>query len=213
MYVSVVFLLLLTGNLVSSVVTTPQTFFKQQQASQVMAILDVDNDGEASPQDVRDAIISMYKERKHLAFTLRDAKAAVVQLERTLAVVLHLAAVFGYLAIFRIPIYNVWITVSSVILAFAFVFGNSLRRLYESVIFIFLVHPFDVGDAVTVDGTWYARDGGSEIVVCMALTCANQGIIVLWNTLCCNRPLSMLRNGTPAANMASLADTLLSSLS
>lgn len=35
-------------------------------------------------------------------------------------------------------------------LAFAFVFGNSIRNVFESVVFLFVVHPFDVGDALLV---------------------------------------------------------------
>ena len=37
-------------------------------------------------------------------------------------------------------------------LAFVFMFGNSIRQLFESVIFIFVVHPFDVGDDVIIAG-------------------------------------------------------------
>lgn len=39
-------------------------------------------------------------------------------------------------------------------LAFAFVFGNSLRNMYESVIFLFVMHPYDVGDALFINGDW-----------------------------------------------------------
>ena len=92
----------------------------------------------------------MYQERKNLAFTLRDAKTAVSQLELVVAFVMHFAAIFAYLAIFHVPIYQAWLTVSSVILAFGFVFGNSMRALYESVIYVFVVHPYDVGDSVKV---------------------------------------------------------------
>lgn len=40
---------------------------------------------------------------------------------------------------------------SSIVLAFAFVFGNSVRTVYESIIYLFVVHPFDVGDKIIVD--------------------------------------------------------------
>ena len=48
---------------------------------------------------------------------------------------------------------KVWLTFSSIVLAFAFIFGNSIRNIYESVIFIFGVHPFDVGDALFINET------------------------------------------------------------
>ncbi len=36
-------------------------------------------------------------------------------------------------------IQKVWLLFSSVVLAFAFVFGNSIRQLYEAVIFLFVI--------------------------------------------------------------------------
>lgn len=50
---------------------------------------------------------------------------------------------------------KVWLSVSSTLLAFAFVFGNSIRTVYESIIFLFVIHPFDVGDAIVVHDDYY----------------------------------------------------------
>ena len=49
---------------------------------------------------------------------------------------------------------KVWLSFSSVFLAFVFVFGNSLRNMYESVIFLFVMHPYDVGDALFISNDW-----------------------------------------------------------
>ncbi len=43
-----------------------------------------------------------------------------------------------------------WIQFSSCIVAGAFVFANSIRTIYESVVFLFVVHPFDVGDGILI---------------------------------------------------------------
>lgn len=50
----------------------------------------------------------------------------------------------------QVNVNRVWLTISSIVLAFAFVFGNSIRNVFESVVFLFVVHPFDVGDALLV---------------------------------------------------------------
>ncbi|KAF2302162.1 hypothetical protein GH714_033189 [Hevea brasiliensis] len=39
-----------------------------------------------------------------------------------------------------------------VIVVVSFIFGNTARTLFESIIFLFFVHPFDVGDLCEVDG-------------------------------------------------------------
>lgn len=46
--------------------------------------------------------MQIYNERKHLAFTLADAKSVVARLETLLAVAAHAAAALLYLLIFRV---------------------------------------------------------------------------------------------------------------
>lgn len=41
----------------------------------------------------------------------------------------------------QVDLRSTWTVVSSVILAFAFAFQNSVRHLFESVIFLFFIHP------------------------------------------------------------------------
>ena len=54
----------------------------------------------------------------------------------------------------QVDVNKVWLSFSSVFLAFVFVFGNSLRNMYESVIFLFVMHPYDVGDALFISSDW-----------------------------------------------------------
>jgi hypothetical protein len=46
----------------------------------------------------------------------------------------------------QVNVSKVWLTVSSVLLGFSFVFSTSIRTTFESVVFLFVVHPYDVGD-------------------------------------------------------------------
>ena len=56
----------------------------------------------------------------------------------------------------QVDLSQAWLTFSSIVLAFAFIFGNNIRNMYEAVIFLFVVHPFDVGDVLLMgaDQTW-----------------------------------------------------------
>ena len=51
----------------------------------------------------------------------------------------------------QVDLAKVWVMFSSIVLAFAFMFGNSVKTVYESIIYLFVVHPFDVGDKIIVD--------------------------------------------------------------
>ena len=55
------------------------------------------------------------------------------------------------LNVLQVDLQKTWVMFSSIVLAFAFVFGNSVRSIYESLIYLFVVHPFDVGDKIIVD--------------------------------------------------------------
>ena len=66
------------------------------------------------------------------------------------------AYICSFLAYAQVDLSKAWLTFSSIVLAFAFVFGNSIRNMYEAVIFLFVVHPFDVGDVLLMgaEQTW-----------------------------------------------------------
>jgi small-conductance mechanosensitive channel len=43
------------------------------------------------------------------------------------------------------------VPMATIILGFSFIFGNSAKTLFESLIFIFSTHVYDVGDLVMID--------------------------------------------------------------
>lgn len=45
-----------------------------------------------------------------------------------------------------------FVFLSSQLLLAVFMFGNTLKTIFEAIIFLFVMHPFDVGDRCEVDG-------------------------------------------------------------
>lgn len=41
---------------------------------------------------------------------------------------------------------------SSQIVVVAFVFGNTCKTVFEAIVFLFVMHPYDVGDRCEIDG-------------------------------------------------------------
>ncbi|KAG2451530.1 hypothetical protein HYH02_004128 [Chlamydomonas schloesseri] len=123
-------------------------FGTAQEVREAFAVFDHDGDGRITLQNMVDTVVRIYKERKKLALTLQDTRTVVAKLELICGVVLHVLFAFVYLIIFQVNVRELWLTFSSVTLAFVFVFGNSIRSIYEAVLFLFVVHPFDVGDYV-----------------------------------------------------------------
>ncbi|KAK9829569.1 hypothetical protein WJX72_006541 [[Myrmecia] bisecta] len=125
-------------------------FLSKDRIDEAFETLDLDKDGKISLGDMRDSVLKIYQNRKNLALTLKDTKTVVGKLERIFGGCIHFLFVFFYLTIWGVDLSKVWFTTSSMLLSFVFVFGNSIRSVYESVVFLFVVHPFDVGDGVLV---------------------------------------------------------------
>ncbi|GMN75536.1 hypothetical protein TIFTF001_056784 [Ficus carica] len=47
---------------------------------------------------------------------------------------------------------KVLLFLSSQLVVAAFIFGNTCKTIFEAIVFVFVMHPFDVGDLCVVDG-------------------------------------------------------------
>jgi small-conductance mechanosensitive channel len=47
---------------------------------------------------------------------------------------------------------KVLVVISSQLLVVVFIFGNACKTVFEAIIFVFIMHPFDVGDRCVIDG-------------------------------------------------------------
>lgn len=79
-----------------------QWFLPGEKAAAAMRVLDVDGDGKVSLSDIRDAVVAIYRERRNLAFTLKDTSSVVNKLELIFAVVIHFFTVGFYLNLFNV---------------------------------------------------------------------------------------------------------------
>ncbi|KAI3428453.1 hypothetical protein D9Q98_007280 [Chlorella vulgaris] len=129
-----------------------EDFLPPQQAAEAFLYLDIDGNGRISAREVRESVVNIFQERAHLALTLRDTKSVISKLERLLGAIIHTLFIFFYLAIFKIDVTQAWLTFSSIMLAFTFIFGNSIRTIFECVVWLFVVHPYDVGDTLVITG-------------------------------------------------------------
>lgn len=53
---------------------------------------------------------------------------------------------------------RILVFISSQLLLAVFMFGNSAKIVVEAIIFVFVMHPFDVGDRCVIDGVQVIRN-------------------------------------------------------
>jgi len=128
-------------------------FLPRQLALEAFEVFDTKCIGAVSPSNVRDAVVEIYEARKYLARTLQDAEGVTEQLQAMLNFIMIFVGIILVLVIFEVNVGNMWVTISSVILGLSFIFSDFVRSVFESVILLFFVHPFDVGDYVRLPDT------------------------------------------------------------
>jgi small-conductance mechanosensitive channel len=101
--------------------------------------------------------VNAFRERKALALTLNDTKTAVNKLHQMTNVVVGVIVFALWLLILGIATTHFFVFLSSQILLAVFIFGNTLKTLFEALIFLFVLHPFDVGDRCEIDGIQVIR--------------------------------------------------------
>ena len=101
--------------------------------------------------------LNAYRERRALALTLNDTKTAVNKLHQMVNFIAGTIIVVIWLVILEIASSRIIVLLSSQLVLAAFIFGNTCRTIFESIIFLFIIHPFDVGDMCEIDGVQVHR--------------------------------------------------------
>ncbi|WCJ21205.1 Mechanosensitive ion channel family protein [Euphorbia peplus] len=100
----------------------------------------------------QDWMVEVYMEYDALDITLNHRKSAMDELNMIASLILLLIIIVTWLLFMDFLTTKVLVFISSQLLLVTFMFGNSAKSLFEDVIFVFLVHPFDVGDRCVVNG-------------------------------------------------------------
>lgn len=101
--------------------------------------------------------INIYKEREFLSYSLKDAKTAIEELNRILSVIVLVLILIVFLLLMGLATTKLLVVLSSQLLVAVFIFGNTCKTVFEAMIFVFVMHPFDVGDRCVVDGVQVLR--------------------------------------------------------
>ncbi|XP_016468299.1 mechanosensitive ion channel protein 6-like [Nicotiana tabacum] len=128
-------------------------FLREEEALKSMNLVEGSPDREKiSRASLKSWVVNAFRERRALALTLNDTKTAVNKLHQMVNVLVSIIILVICLVILGIATSKFLLFVSSQVVVVAFVFGNTCKTIFESIIFLFVMHPFDVGDRCEVDG-------------------------------------------------------------
>eukprot|EP00252_Welwitschia_mirabilis_P025626 TRINITY_DN8095_c0_g1_i1.p1 TRINITY_DN8095_c0_g1~~TRINITY_DN8095_c0_g1_i1.p1 ORF type:complete len:837 (+),score=103.31 TRINITY_DN8095_c0_g1_i1:355-2865(+) len=128
-------------------------FLPQKEAIRAMSLFEGGQESNrVTKASLKNWAVSVFRERRALALTLSDTKTAVKTLHQMVNVVVGVVIIIIFLLILGIATTHILVAVSSQILLVVFMFGNTCKTVFESIIFLFVMHPFDVGDRCSVEG-------------------------------------------------------------
>ena len=97
--------------------------------------------------------------------SLTDTKTAVDQIHTLLNVLVAILILIIWLIMLRVPITHFLVFISSQLLLVVYLFGNTCKTVFEAIIFLFVIHPFDVGDRCEVDGVMVRKEAFNKMFI------------------------------------------------
>ncbi|EGD73032.1 hypothetical protein PTSG_04743 [Salpingoeca rosetta] len=107
--------------------------------------------GKADEDWMRERVERVYRDRKNLAITLNDLESITHALASFLTAAVVVLILFALNIAFSTGDYaEVTVTVGTTLFALSFIFADSAKNVFNSFVFLFVQHPFDVGDRVVL---------------------------------------------------------------
>ncbi|XP_065866995.1 mechanosensitive ion channel protein 5-like [Euphorbia lathyris] len=153
-------------------------FMHEDEALKAFSLFDGASESKKiSKSCLKNWVVHAFRERRALALTINDTKTAVKKLHRIVNVVVGSIVGVIWLVILGIATSKFLVFISSQLVLVAFIFGNTCKTVFESIIFLFVIHPFDVGDRCEIDGVQMVVEE-MDILTTVFLRYDNQKIII-----------------------------------
>ncbi|GAA6058014.1 hypothetical protein JCM3770_006647 [Rhodotorula araucariae] len=130
-------------------------FRSREEAERAFAIFDRDSNGDATLDEVEMACLDIHRERQALARSMRDIDSAVGRLDNILMTVWYIVALLIEAGLLNASFNTMIASAGTFILGLSWLIGTTMQEILASIIFLFIKHPYDVGDRVCIDAIDY----------------------------------------------------------
>ncbi|KAK4620900.1 Mechanosensitive ion channel protein [Fulvia fulva] len=123
---------------------------RKAEAEEAYENLDRDANGDISLDEMIITVVEWGRERKAIANSMVDVAQAINVLDRMLCTVVMVAVIFIFIAFLNTNFVTTLATTGTALLSLSFVFSVTAQEILGSCIFLFVKHPFDIGDRVDI---------------------------------------------------------------
>ncbi|KAF7315647.1 Mechanosensitive ion channel protein [Mycena indigotica] len=130
-------------------------FRSQDEADKVFALFDRDSNGDASLDEVEMAVMEFHREQLSIEHSMQDLDSAVGRLDNIFMSLYAIIAILIIAVALEAQVATLVTSAGTLVLGLSWLIGGTLAEVLTSIIFLFIKHPFDVGDRVIVSGSSY----------------------------------------------------------
>lgn len=132
-----------------------QRLFPDDIVDRVFSIFDRDGNGDASREEVEMALMDCHREQLSIEHSMQDLDSAVGRLDNILMSLYVIVAILIIAVCLEAQLVTLVTSAGTLILGLSWLIGSSLAEVLTSIIFLFIKHPFDVGDQVQIEKTLF----------------------------------------------------------
>ncbi|KMP01376.1 MS ion channel protein 1 [Coccidioides immitis RMSCC 2394] len=120
---------------------------------------------EALHKELEAACVEIGRERKSITASLKDLDSVVSKLDDVFVFIVVIITILVFLSLISTSAAGVLASAGSTLLALSWLFSATAQEFLQSIIFVFVKHPFDVGDRVSIYGNTGANLTGDDYFV------------------------------------------------
>ncbi len=140
-------------------------FASGDEADACFAAFDKDLNGDVSMEELEMVCNEIHLEKKAIAASLKDLDSVIRKLDRVFVFIVVVIAAIVFVSIISGSAAAALGSAGTTILGLAWMLQATAQEFLQSIIFVFVKHPFDVGDRVTVYGNTGSNMRGDDYYV------------------------------------------------
>lgn len=140
-------------------------FASDEEAEAAFSMFDKDMNGDISMEELEAVCVEIGRERKSITASLKDLDSVVSKLDDVFLFIVVVITILVFVTLISESASGVLTSAGSTLLALSWLFSATAQEFLQSIIFVFVKHPFDVGDRVSVYGNTGALGRGDDYFV------------------------------------------------
>ena len=142
-----------------------RVFNTKEEIDAAFGVFDKDLNGDISIDEFQAVCNEIHLEKKAIAASLKDLDSVIQKLDKVFLFIIIIISIIVFISIFSSSTAAGLASASTSVLGLAWVLQATAQEFLQSIIFVFIKHPFDVGDRVTIYGSTGDKMTGDDYYV------------------------------------------------